>query len=75
MFMGVQKSRRSRARQGTRQAHNHRKLPNILTQLSEDKTSGELHRRHHLTKDGYYRGKKIIYDRIKDTDSDSDTEE
>jgi large subunit ribosomal protein L32 len=27
--------------------------------LSIDKTSGETHRRHHLSADGYYRGKKV----------------
>jgi large subunit ribosomal protein L32 len=29
-------------------------------QLSTDPTSGEVHLRHHVTKDGYYRGKKVI---------------
>ena len=28
--------------------------------LSVDQTSGETHRRHHVTADGYYRGKKVI---------------
>lgn len=27
--------------------------------LSIDKTSGETHRRHHVTSDGYYRGRKV----------------
>jgi large subunit ribosomal protein L32 len=29
-------------------------------QLSTDPTSGEVHLRHHVTKDGDYRGKKVI---------------
>jgi large subunit ribosomal protein L32 len=29
-------------------------------QLATDPTSGEVHLRHHITKDGYYRGKKVI---------------
>jgi len=29
-------------------------------QLATDPTSGEVHVRHHVTKDGYYRGKKVI---------------
>jgi large subunit ribosomal protein L32 len=29
-------------------------------QLSIDPTSGEVHVRHHVTKDGYYRGRKVI---------------
>jgi large subunit ribosomal protein L32 len=28
--------------------------------LSVDKTSGETHRRHHVTADGYYRGRKVL---------------
>ena len=28
--------------------------------LSTDPVSGELHRRHHVTADGYYRGRKVI---------------
>tara|TARA_R110000787_G_scaffold20790_34_gene61977 strand:+ start:3852 stop:4007 length:156 start_codon:yes stop_codon:yes gene_type:complete len=28
--------------------------------LSVDPTSGETHLRHHVTADGYYRGKKVI---------------
>jgi large subunit ribosomal protein L32 len=28
--------------------------------LSVDKTSGETHRRHHVTADGYYRGRKAL---------------
>ena len=36
--------------------------------LSEDPVSGELHRRHHVTADGYYRGRKVIVERDADTD-------
>jgi large subunit ribosomal protein L32 len=28
--------------------------------LSEDPTTGELHRRHHVTPDGFYRGRKVV---------------
>ena len=28
--------------------------------LSVDKVSGETHLRHHITADGYYRGRKVI---------------
>jgi large subunit ribosomal protein L32 len=30
--------------------------------LSVDSTSGETHRRHHVTADGFYKGKKVIAD-------------
>jgi large subunit ribosomal protein L32 len=29
-------------------------------QLGTDPTSGEVHLRHNVTKDGYYRGRKVI---------------
>jgi large subunit ribosomal protein L32 len=28
--------------------------------LSVDETTGETHRRHHITADGFYRGRKVI---------------
>lgn len=54
--MAVQKSRVSPARRGQRRSHD------ALTakQLSTDPTSGEIHLRHHVTADGYYRGKQVI---------------
>ncbi|MCG7532121.1 50S ribosomal protein L32 [Psychrobium sp. nBUS_13] len=54
--MAVQKSKKSRSRRGMRRSHD------ALTgvQLSVDETTGETHRRHHITADGYYRGKKVI---------------
>ena len=54
--MAVAKSRKSPSRRGMRRAHD------ALTakQLATDSTSGEVHLRHHVTKDGYYRGKKVI---------------
>jgi len=54
--MAVQKSRRTPSTRGMRRSHD--KLKTV--QLSTDPTSGEVHRRHHVTKDGYYRGRKVI---------------
>lgn len=54
--MAVQKSRKSPSRRGMRRSHDALVAP----QLSTDKTSGEVHLRHHITKDGYYRGRKVI---------------
>jgi large subunit ribosomal protein L32 len=31
--------------------------------LSVEQTSGELHRRHHVSADGYYRGRKVVADK------------
>jgi large subunit ribosomal protein L32 len=29
--------------------------------LSIDQTTGETHQRHHITADGFYRGKKVMH--------------
>ena len=54
--MAVQKSRVSPSRKGMRRAHD----ALSAKQLSTDPTTGETHVRHHVTADGYYRGKKVI---------------
>lgn len=54
--MAVQKSRKSRSRRGMRRAHSALTDPT----LSIDATTGETHRRHHVTKQGFYRGKQVI---------------
>lgn len=64
--MAVAKSRTTPSRRGMRRAHD------SLTakQLSTDPTSGEVHVRHNVTKDGYYRGKKVIETRVKVRDAE-----
>ncbi len=54
--MAVQKSRKTRSRRGMRRSHD------SLTgaALSVDSTTGETHLRHHVSPDGYYRGRKIV---------------
>lgn len=54
--MAVQQNKKSRARRDMRRSHD------SLTAktLSIDPVTGETHLRHHLTPDGYYRGKKIL---------------
>ena len=54
--MAVQKSKKSRARRGDRRSHDALSGPT----LSVDPTSGETHLRHHVTADGFYRGKRVI---------------
>ncbi len=55
--MAVQKSKKSTSRRGMRRAHDALSAPT----LSIDSTSGETHRRHHITADGYYRGRKVVH--------------
>ncbi len=54
--MAVQKSRKTPSRRGMRRSHD------ALTTaaITVDETTGELHRRHHVTADGFYKGKKVI---------------
>jgi large subunit ribosomal protein L32 len=54
--MAVQQDRKTRSRRGMRRSHD------ALTAktLSVDSTSGEKHLRHHMTPDGFYRGRKIV---------------
>ena len=54
--MAVQKSRKSRARRGMRRAHSALTSP----ALSVDAATGETHRRHHVSPDGYYKGRQVI---------------
>lgn len=56
--MAVQQNRKTRSKRGMRRSHD---ALNGST-LSVDSTSGETHRRHHVTADGYYKGKKVIAD-------------
>ncbi|MDC0067182.1 50S ribosomal protein L32 [Gammaproteobacteria bacterium] len=55
--MAVQKSKVTRSRRGQRRSHDSL----TATTLSEDSTTGETHRRHHVTEDGFYRGKKVVH--------------
>lgn len=54
--MAVQQRKKSRARRDSRRAHDALKSPC----LSTEPTSGETHRRHHVSPDGYYRGVKVL---------------
>ena len=54
--MAVQQNRKSRSRRNMRRAHHALAGPT----LSIDAASGETHRRHHVSADGYYRGRKVV---------------
>lgn len=54
--MAVQQSKKSPSRRGMRRMHD--KLP--AAALSIEPTSGETHRRHHVSATGYYRGRKVV---------------
>ena len=54
--MAVQQNRKTRSKRDMRRSHDALSAP----ALSVDETTGEVHRRHHVTAEGFYRGKKVI---------------
>lgn len=54
--MAVQQNKKSRSKRDMRRSHDALTGPT----LSVDSTSGEKHLRHHITADGFYRGRKVI---------------
>lgn len=57
--MAVQKSKKSNSRRGMRRSHDAINKPT----LSIEPNTGEVHRRHHVSQDGYYRGRKVIQEK------------
>ncbi len=55
--MAVQKSKVTRSRRGQRRSHD------SLTSktLSQDPMTGEVHLRHHMTPDGVYKGRQVVF--------------
>ena len=64
--MAVQKSRRTPSTRGMRRSHD----ALSAKQLSTDPTTGETHIRHHVSRDGFYSGRKVV-----DVKSAADNEE
>ena len=64
--MAVQKSRVTPSKRGMRRAHDALKAET----LSIEPTTGETHRRHHISPDGFYRGRQVIKQDEVDEDED-----
>ncbi len=54
--MAVQQNKVSRARRDQRRSHHRLRQAALAT----DQTTGEKHRRHHVTADGHYRGRAVV---------------
>jgi large subunit ribosomal protein L32 len=54
--MAVPQNRKTPSKRGMRRSHDALKA----RALSTDPVSGELHRRHHVSASGHYRGKKVL---------------
>jgi len=66
--MAVPKKKKSKSRRNMRRGSNgsyEANFPNVVT----DETSGELKLSHHISLDGYYKGRKVIADKVKKEDS------
>jgi large subunit ribosomal protein L32 len=54
--MAVQKSKKSSSRRDMRRSHDSLSAPTLSTEQS----TGETHLRHHISADGYYRGRQVL---------------
>ena len=54
--MAVQQNKKTRSRRGMRRSHDSLGESTLMV----DQTSGENRRRHHVSADGFYRGKKVV---------------
>ena len=54
--MAVQQNKKSRACRDMRRSHHALKA----SVLDTDMTTGETHLRHHITPEGYYRGRQVL---------------
>jgi large subunit ribosomal protein L32 len=64
--MAVQKSRKTPSKRGMRRSHD---ALGTAT-LSIESTTGETHLRHHISADGYYKGRKVIADKVIEDDDE-----
>lgn len=64
--MAVQKSRVTPSRRGMRRGHDKLKT----RALSVESETGETHLRHHVSPEGFYRGKEVIQFDVKEADAE-----
>lgn len=64
--MAVQKSRKTPSRRGMRRSHDALAKP----ALSVEQTTGEVHRRHHISAEGFYRGRQVIETPVEENDEE-----
>ena len=54
--MAVQQNKKSPSRRGMRRSHDALSNP----PLAVEPATGEVHLRHHISRSGFYRGKKVV---------------
>lgn len=54
--MAVQQNKKTPSKRGMHRSHDFLVAP----QLSTEQTTGETHMRHHISPNGFYRGRKVL---------------
>jgi large subunit ribosomal protein L32 len=54
--MAVQQNKKSPSKRGMHRSHNALNVPGIAV----EPTTGEVHLRHHISPNGFYRGRKVL---------------
>jgi large subunit ribosomal protein L32 len=66
--MAVQQNRKTPSKRGMRRSHDAISGPT----LSQDPTTGTVHRRHNVAADGYYKGRQVVVPKNAAAEDDSD---
>ncbi|MGB0722603.1 MAG: 50S ribosomal protein L32 [Gammaproteobacteria bacterium] len=64
--MAVQQNRKTRSKRGMRRSHDGITGP----ALSIEPTTGETHLRHHVSPEGYYKGRQVVEPKLDGDDED-----
>jgi large subunit ribosomal protein L32 len=65
--MAVQQNKKSPSKRGMHRSHDFLKGPAIAV----EPTTGEVHRRHHISPSGFYKGKRVVQpEAVRDTSSE-----
>ena len=64
--MAVQQNRKTSSRRDMRRSHDALEAP----ALSVEPSTGETHLRHHVSPEGYYRGRKVVDSKIVEIDEE-----
>ncbi|MCC5864923.1 MAG: 50S ribosomal protein L32 [Wenzhouxiangella sp.] len=69
--MAVQQNRKTPSKRGMRRSHDALSAP----ALSEEAATGETHRRHHVSPEGFYRGRQVVEVAPAFEEEDDDTQD
>lgn len=64
--MAVQQNRKTSSRRDMRRSHDALQAP----ALSVEPSTGETHLRHHVSPEGYYRGRKVVESKVVEIDEE-----